>query len=107
MYDYGIFNWQHYGQLLPPDYDLSKIPNDLPLFLGIGKLDMLSDEEEVNDLLNFEFKNHDANKLVKVNKENYAHADFTLGVKAKQDIYDPMIDFFNAQWYLMALLFFK
>ncbi|XP_039682848.1 triacylglycerol lipase 2 [Medicago truncatula] len=96
-YDYGIFNWQHYGQLLPPDYDLSQIPNDLPLFLGIGKLDMLSDEEDVNDLLNFEFKNHDANKLVKVVLENYAHTDFTLGVKTKQDVYDPMVDFFNAQ----------
>ncbi|KEH25746.1 triacylglycerol lipase 2 [Medicago truncatula] len=96
MYDYGIFNWVHYGQLLPPDYDFSKIPNDLPLFLGIGKLDMLSDEEDVNDLLNFEFKNHDADKLMKVVLENYAHADFILGVKAKQDVYDPMIDFFNA-----------
>jgi len=97
MYDYGFFNWLHYGQLFPPDYDLSKIPNDLPLFLGIGKLDMLSDEEDVNYLLGFEFKNHDANKLVKVVLENYAHADFILGVKAKHDVYDPMIDFFNVQ----------
>jgi len=97
-YDYGILrNPIHYGQLHPPTYHLTKIPNDFPLFLGMGKLDMLSDVEDVKVLLSGDFKNHDADKLVQVLKENYAHADFIMGVSVKQDVYDPMIDFFKAQ----------
>ncbi|WJX82732.1 hypothetical protein P8452_65454 [Trifolium repens] len=86
-YDYGAGNQQHYGQPFPPTYDLTNIPNDFPIFIGYGGADMLSSE----------LKNHDPNKLVQVFVQNYAHADFIVGINAKQDVYDPMIDFFNAQ----------
>jgi lysosomal acid lipase/cholesteryl ester hydrolase len=93
----GAGNQQHYGQPFPPTYDLTNIPNDFPIFIGYGGADMLSSEQDVKMLLNVELKNHDPNKLVQVFVQNYAHADFIVGINAKQDVYDPMIDFFNAQ----------
>jgi len=97
-YDYGLLeNLRLYGQVHPPNYELVDIPKDFPLFLGMGRLDMLADVEDVQFLLSYELKHHDPNKLVQVLKENYAHADFIMSVNAKQDVYDPMIDFFNKQ----------
>jgi len=97
-YDYGLIgNLRRYGRVHPPSYDLVAIRKDFPLFLGMGRLDMLADVEDVQYLLSDEFKNHDPNKLVQVLKENYAYADFIMGVNAKQDVYDPMIDFLNKQ----------
>jgi len=97
-YDYGLIeNLRRYGLVHPPSYDLVAIPNDFPLFFGMGRLDMLADVEDVQYLLSHEFRNHDPNKLVQVLSENYAHADFIMSVNAKQDVYDPMIDFFNKQ----------
>lgn len=95
-YDYvdQAQNVQHYGQRVPPTYDLTKIPNELPLFLGYGGKDMLADVKDVKVLLN-DLQDHDANKLVEVFNEDYAHIDFIMGVTAKQIVYDPMIDFFN------------
>ncbi|KAG6419592.1 hypothetical protein SASPL_121814 [Salvia splendens] len=45
MYDYGSDgdNNKHYGQATPPDYNITSIPNDLPLFLSYGGKDLLSD----------------------------------------------------------------
>lgn len=96
-YDYvdQAQNVQHYGQRVPPTYDLTKIPNDFPLFLGYGGQDMLSDVQDVKVLLN-DLQNHDANKLVAAFNQDYAHADFVMAVSAKQVVYDPMIAFFNA-----------
>ncbi|AES80482.1 triacylglycerol lipase-like protein [Medicago truncatula] len=97
-YDYGLLeNLRRYGRVHPPNYELFAIPKDFHLFLGMGRLDMLADVEDVKFLLSYEFKNHDPNNLVQVLKENYAHADFIMSVTAKQDVYDPMIDFFNKQ----------
>ncbi|KAK7306903.1 hypothetical protein VNO77_44864 [Canavalia gladiata] len=95
-YDYGDLrqNMQHYGQPTPPMYDMAKIPNEFPLFLSYGGLDMLSDVRDVQLLLG-DLKDHDGNKLVVLLKEDYAHMDFVLGVNAKQMIYDPLIDFFK------------
>ncbi|CAL5192864.1 unnamed protein product [Lathyrus oleraceus] len=95
-YDYvdQAQNVQHYGQRVPPTYDLTKIPNELPLFLGYGGKDMLADVKDVKVLLN-DLQDHVANKLVEVFNEDYAHIDFIMGVTAKQIVYDPMIDFFN------------
>ncbi|KAL5058694.1 hypothetical protein RYX36_030298 [Vicia faba] len=60
-YDYvdQAQNVQHYGQQVPPNYDLTKIPNELPLFLGYGEKDMLGDVQDVKVLLN-DLQDHDA-----------------------------------------------
>ncbi|THG10747.1 hypothetical protein TEA_023123 [Camellia sinensis var. sinensis] len=96
MYDYGNEddNNKHYGQRTPPAYDMASIPKDLPLFMGYGGQDLLADVKDVQTLLDT-LKNHDADKLVTVFREEYAHADFVFGVNANQVVYDPLMAFFK------------
>lgn len=95
-YDYGNEddNMDHYGQPTPPVYNMTRIPKDLPLFLGYGGKDMLSDVKDVQVLLD-NLKDHDADKLVKQYRNDYAHADFVFGVNANQVVYDPLMAFFK------------
>ncbi|KAK7339352.1 hypothetical protein VNO77_20013 [Canavalia gladiata] len=93
-YDYGLQNMLHYGQLIPPIYEMTKIPNEFPLFFSYGGKDSLSDVNDVHVLLN-DLKDHNGNKLVVLFKEDYGHLDFVMSVNAKQIIYDPLITFFN------------
>ena len=96
MYDYGNAddNNQHYGQPTPPIYDMSSIPNDLPLFFANGGADALSDVNDVQ-LLHDDLKDHDADKMVFQYQDNYAHADYVMAVNAKQVVYDPLMAFFR------------
>ncbi|MBA0653230.1 hypothetical protein Goklo_020428 [Gossypium klotzschianum] len=96
MYDYGSEdeNKEHYGQSDPPAYNMKNIPTELPLFLGYGGQDMLADANDVKALLN-DLKDYDNGELVEVYSEEYAHADFVLGVNASKVVYDPMISFFD------------
>ncbi|XP_073260482.1 triacylglycerol lipase 2 isoform X4 [Populus alba] len=96
MYDYGNENdnMDHYGQPTPLVYNMTSIPNDLPLFLGYGGKDYLSDVRDVQVLLD-NLKDHDGDKLVVQYTDEYAHADFILGVNANQIVYDPAIAFFK------------
>ena len=98
MYDYGDEdkNRKHYGQATPPAYDMTSIPNDLPLFLSYGGADALSDVNDVKHLLDA-LKDHDGDKLVLQYKDDYAHADFVMGINARQVVYDPLMAFFKLQ----------
>ncbi|KAE9602118.1 putative triacylglycerol lipase [Lupinus albus] len=95
-YDYGNEekNMQHYGEASPPLYDMRNIPKEFPLFLSYGGHDLLADVKDVQLLLN-DLKDHDVNKLVILFKENYAHADFVMGVNANKLLYHPLITFFK------------
>ena len=96
-YDYGNapFNMVHYGQARPPVYDLSRIPRNLPLFLSYGGKDALSDVRDVATLLD-SLKLHDVGKLHVQYIKDYAHADFIMGVTAKDLVYNQMISFFKS-----------
>ncbi|XP_052178527.1 triacylglycerol lipase 2-like [Diospyros lotus] len=98
MYDYNEEeeNRKHYGQARPPVYNMTSIPNDLPLFLSYGGKDALSDAKDVQLLLD-SLKDHDGDKLVVQYIEDYAHADYVMGVNAKQAVYDPLMVFFRLQ----------
>lgn len=98
MYDYGNAddNNRHYGQPAPPAYDMSSIPNDLPLFFAYGGADALSDVKDIK-LLNDSLKDHDGDKLVFQYREDYAHADYVMAVNAKQAVYNPLMTFFRLQ----------
>ncbi|GMI98539.1 Myzus persicae-induced lipase 1 [Hibiscus trionum] len=98
MYDYGdvVGNMKHYGQPTPPAYDMTGIPNDLPLFVSYGGADALADVNDVKLLLG-SLKDHDGDKLVVQYREDYAHADYVMAYNAKQDVYDPLIAFFRVQ----------
>ncbi|XP_019701510.1 triacylglycerol lipase 2-like [Elaeis guineensis] len=95
-YDYGnsYENKKHYGQVVPPAYNLSSVPNDLPLFLTYGGRDYLSVVGDVKHLLQ-RLKLHDKTKLKVEYLPNYAHADFVMAVNASQLVYDPLIAFFK------------
>ncbi|GAA0154643.1 lipase [Lithospermum erythrorhizon] len=95
-YDYGgrFKNLEHYGEYIPPAYDLSKIPHDLPMFLSYGGQDALSDVKDVETLLGL-LKGHDADKLQVQYVKDYAHADFIIGVTAKDVVYNQVIKFFK------------
>ena len=60
-YDYGdeSENKAHYGQPTPPLYSMTRIPKDIPLFLGYGGKDTLSDVNDVqlwNRILSISFE---------------------------------------------------
>ncbi|PRQ54234.1 putative triacylglycerol lipase [Rosa chinensis] len=97
-YDHGrsYTNYMHYGSFFAPHYDLSKIPNHLPMFITYGGQDALSDELDVLHLLDH-FKSHDAGKLVVDFIPEYAHFDFVAGINAKDLVYNKVISFFNQQ----------
>lgn len=95
-YDYGNEegNMNHYGKPSPPVYNMTTIPNDLPLHLSYGGKDSLSDVKDVQVLLD-DLKDHHEDKLVVQYSDNYAHADFVMGVNANQVVYDPLMAFFS------------
>ncbi|KAK4417888.1 Triacylglycerol lipase 2 [Sesamum alatum] len=95
-YDYGnaTANMEHYGVSKPPVYDLSKIPHDFPIFLSYGGQDALSDVKDVRILLDI-LKSHDQDKMKVQYIEKYAHADFIMGVDAKDIVYNEIIEFFR------------
>ncbi|KAI3776867.1 hypothetical protein L1987_46657 [Smallanthus sonchifolius] len=95
-YDYGnpVFNLEHYGIPRPPIYNLSNIPKDFPLFMSHGGQDALSDLKDVANLLD-DLKLHDEGKLSVQYVKEYAHADFIMGVTAKDVVYDKIISQFN------------
>ncbi|CAK9187098.1 unnamed protein product [Ilex paraguariensis] len=91
-YDFGkLRNMMKYGQLKPPVFDLSHIPDSLPLWLGYGGLDALADVNNVERTLK-ELQS----KPELLYLENYAHLDFLLSVRANEDVYDHMIRFFKS-----------
>lgn len=95
-YNYGITNVMHYGDVRPPVYNLSNIPRDLPIFLSYGGQDALSDMRDVQRLLD-SLKLHDVGKLTVQLVGDYAHADFIMGVNAKDIVYGQVLSFFKSQ----------
>ncbi|KAM3393762.1 triacylglycerol lipase 2 [Capsicum galapagoense] len=94
-YDYGSnYNLAHYGEPRPPKYNLGDIPRNFPLFLSYGGKDALSDGKDVETLLDY-LKFHDVGKLHVQYIKNYAHADFIMGVNAKDLVYNQVISFFR------------
>ncbi|XP_020962856.1 triacylglycerol lipase 2 isoform X2 [Arachis duranensis] len=98
MFDYMNIdeNTRHYGRPTPPVYDMTRIPNSLPLYLSYGGADALSDVKDVQRLLET-LDDHDGDKLVVQYRNDYAHADYVMGENAKRDIYEPLISFFKLQ----------
>ncbi|OAY29625.1 triacylglycerol lipase 2 [Manihot esculenta] len=86
-------NLIHYGAMKPPVYNLSNIPEKLPLFISYGGQDALSDAQDVEQLLD-DLKFHDVLKYTVEFVKNYAHADFIMGVSAADIVYDQVYKFF-------------
>ncbi|CAI8590150.1 unnamed protein product [Vicia faba] len=95
-YERPDYNIVHYGQVVPPIYNLSNIPHDLPLFISYGGQDALSDVRDVENLLD-KLKFHDVDKRSVQFVKEYAHADYIMGFNAKDIVYNSVISFFNSQ----------
>ncbi|KAJ7970674.1 Lipase [Quillaja saponaria] len=95
-FNYGRsdYNIMQYGDVQPPIYNLSNIPKNLPLFLSYGGQDALADASDVGNLLD-SLKFHDVDKLSVQFIKDYAHADYIMGVTAKDVIYNAVSAFFN------------
>ena len=90
----------HYGEAKPPIYNISNIPHDLPIFISYGGQDALSDVRDVQLLLDG-LKFHDVDKLMIQYIKDYAHADFIMGINAKDIVYNQIVQFFkNQRWSL-------
>ncbi|XP_074286262.1 triacylglycerol lipase 1-like isoform X2 [Silene latifolia] len=91
-YDYGMLkNMKVYGSFKPPTFDLSLIPESLPLWMAYGGNDALADIIDVQHTI----KELPCKKEV-LYLENYGHVDFLLSITAKEDVYEHMIKFFNS-----------
>ncbi|XP_020674871.2 triacylglycerol lipase 2 isoform X2 [Dendrobium catenatum] len=93
-YDDEAKNMAHYGQKTAPAYNMSRIPNDFPLFMSYGKEDLLADVNDVAHLLEI-IDHHNRNNLTVQLLGDYAHMDFIMAENASQLVYQPLMDFFN------------
>ncbi|KAF0901085.1 hypothetical protein E2562_037651 [Oryza meyeriana var. granulata] len=95
-YDYvrPDVNVAKYGQADPPAYNMSAIPAWFPLFLSYGGRDSLSDPADVALLLD-DLRGHDGDRLTVQYLPQFAHADFVIGVCAKDYVYNDVISFFR------------
>jgi lysosomal acid lipase/cholesteryl ester hydrolase len=91
-FDYGAErNYEVYGTPAPPPYDLSKIPDELPVFLVYGGRDPLSDPADVRNLISLL-----PCRLHTLFLPSYAHLDFVLSTSGNADIYSKIVAFFKA-----------
>jgi lysosomal acid lipase/cholesteryl ester hydrolase len=91
-YDYGLWgNLQRYGLLHPPSFDLSNIPDSLPLWMGYGGLDALADVTDVKRTIS-ELRSEP--ELLYLN--NYGHIDFIMSPEAGSDVYVDLIRFLKS-----------
>ncbi|MED6131805.1 hypothetical protein PIB30_013287 [Stylosanthes scabra] len=93
-----LAKFKHFGQLESPIYNLSNIPQELPLFISYGGQDALSDVNDVGTLLDYYLKIHDDDKHRILFIKDYAHFDFVMGVNAKDIVYNEVVSFFNRQF---------
>uniref|UniRef100_A0A0D3H2G6 AB hydrolase-1 domain-containing protein n=1 Tax=Oryza barthii TaxID=65489 RepID=A0A0D3H2G6_9ORYZ len=97
-YDYVMpdANVARYGQADPPAYDMGAIPAWFPLFLSYGGRDSLSDPADVALLLDdLRRRGHAGDRLTVQYLPQLAHADFVIGVCAKDLVYNDVISFFR------------
>uniref|UniRef100_A0A2P2JLZ6 Lipase n=2 Tax=Rhizophora mucronata TaxID=61149 RepID=A0A2P2JLZ6_RHIMU len=92
QYDFGVIkNLMVYGQVKPPAFNLNLIPKTLPLWMCFGGHDALADVTDVHHTVS-ELQS----KPELLYLENYGHIDFLLSVHGKEDVFNPMIEFFRS-----------
>ncbi|KAL6061418.1 Lipase [Balamuthia mandrillaris] len=91
MYDYGrAGNLKHYSSPVPPQYDLSLMPTNLPIALYSGGKDLLADPTDVKNLI-AKLPAHTYWKII----PDYAHLDFAWALDANKLIYQEVLGFLS------------
>ncbi|KAG5876081.1 hypothetical protein JTB14_028854 [Gonioctena quinquepunctata] len=91
QFDYGpLENWQRYGSLFPPAYDLQKI--SAPVFLIRGKNDWVSSEIDVGRLSN---KLPNVVGVYSILDPPFNHLDYNYAIDAKTIVGDRVINIFS------------
>ncbi|GAM29243.1 hypothetical protein SAMD00019534_124190, partial [Acytostelium subglobosum LB1] len=89
MFDYGpLGNYDHYKQLKPPVYDVSKFPSSVKVALFSGGLDELADPVDVADLV-AQLPQQSVIDWQKI--PDYAHLDYVWALDAHEIIYPVLI----------------
>lgn len=72
-------------------FDLSLVPESLPLWMAYGGNDALADVIDVQRTMSELTCKKEVLYL-----DDYGHVDFLLSVNAKEDVYGHMIEFFSS-----------
>jgi len=94
-HDFGSIaeNIQHYGQAIPPEYDMKKITTKVALFYGDN--DLLADKKDVawlaTQLPNLVLK-------YRVPLDKFSHMDFALAIHVRELLYDKVIETLHKLW---------
>jgi len=86
-YDYGLDNWNHYGQDTPINYDLSKVTAPTAIFKGDA--DDLADVVDIDRLVS-ELPNVVLDHLVEY--EGWTHFDFAAAMDVDVLVYDHVLE---------------
>ncbi|XP_031495814.1 triacylglycerol lipase 1 [Nymphaea colorata] len=91
-FDYGPWgNLKSYGSLKPPAFDLTNIPDSLPLWIAYGGQDALAVPTDIDHTLQ-ELQPEPQMLYL----DSYGHMDFILSPYAKTDVYDKLIEFLRS-----------
>ncbi|GJQ87658.1 hypothetical protein Trydic_g17477 [Trypoxylus dichotomus] len=85
-YDHGMLNLFHYGSLIPPDYDLSKVT--APVALAYSQNDWLSSVVDVHQLAS-ELPNVVEYHLV--SDKRFNHLDYLFAIDCKELLYNRLL----------------
>ena len=85
-FDFGALNFQHYGQLYPPLYDLSKVR--APVFIYHSTNDWMAAPADV-ELLNSQLPNVYLKYLVPLTAFN--HLDFVWAINVRSLVYNRLL----------------
>jgi hypothetical protein len=93
-YDHGpLGNLRRYGQLSPPEYDLSAMPAQTKLAVYSGSIDTLADPRDVAWLVS----RLPRPPLLHRKLAGYGHVDFVWGTTAAADIYEEVLALLAAE----------
>ncbi|XP_077534433.1 gastric triacylglycerol lipase-like [Haemaphysalis longicornis] len=86
-FDYGPRkNWIIYGQRRPPEYDLSRVVAPVALFYSLN--DWFCNLKDIRLLI---WRLPNIVLKYRVPDRKFTHLDFTLGVGARRQVYEPMM----------------
>ncbi|KAI4458907.1 lysosomal acid lipase-related [Holotrichia oblita] len=86
-FDYGVKNFEKYGTLKPPPYDITKIKAPCYIMYGMNDWDAINLYNTLSPEARYGIR--------EINDGDFNHLDFVYGRHAKQFVYDRIINLFD------------